>query len=85
VSAGKRDVGPCGSGKREWAERARWEVWAGEGEGVEMGRNEGRSPKRIDFAFPFLFISHFPFFVSKVHLNSNLVSNLVQICYQIIL
>jgi hypothetical protein len=65
--------------------RARWEVWAGGGEGVEMGRNEGRSPNIIDFAFPFLFISHFPFFISKVNLNLNLVSNLVQICYQIIL
>jgi hypothetical protein len=48
-----------------------------------MGQIEERRP-RWDFLLLFIF-TPFPFFVSKVHLNSNLVSNLVQICYQIIL
>jgi hypothetical protein len=44
------------------------------------------NPAQVEFSFfSFVFISFFLFLIFKFNLNSNLVSNLVQICYQIIL
>jgi hypothetical protein len=67
-----------------WAQlisaRVEWWSWATGPRGKrELGQIGDGSPPRLGLLFLFLFISHFLFFISKVNLNSNLTSNLVQI------